>query len=597
MSCTITLTGYQSSLNSTGILLTLNGTAENCNCDILYFEIDCGGHVIKNIPVQITWVTPVIYGTWSLTIQTECLCADRIQIKANCNDDVHSFPIITSPCCCPTLTLTKPIFRPCDANGNHPVSFSYDITPSTYAPCPDIIGTLAILTSGSSQVWSTPVSSPNNLSGPVSLPLPPGTYTVTLTLTSPRGCPPMSVSFTVPPCDCCPTLEITTTIGECDKDCKRPVTITYTVTPSSNPNCPPLDATLNIPGIPPITINSSNLSGTVSGHYTPGSYNATLVIISPPNCPPQTKPFNVPNCCPQTEITTEVKKDCNADQTKDVTINAFIVPHPNCPPITAVMTIDGNQVVAQGSGSNPFTLTYSGKYKCLKHSVVISYPGTDCPDDAGEFCVPVCETKKCNIRRKHFEISATVAIILWLLFLFNSCYTFLFVSASIATICSIVLYFIWHKCRKICKPCPWKLAVWEIALASFLGFLMLGKSSLIAIYNWLYAILFSSVGPFWAIWIAIIIIILILLIIAFLILLAFLSWVAKCCPTNCEKWKNIFYSVVYICGASFAIISAIIINVLGWYWYGSLFLIWQQAAIWFFIVLFLYDQMISACGV
>jgi len=79
---------------------------------------------------------------------------------------------------------------------------------------------------------------------------------------------------------------------------------------------------------------------------------------------------------------------------------------------------------------------------------------------------------------------------------------------------------------------------------------MLGKST----YNTVYSALSYYVGPV----LAVIIIILILLLIAFIIYLLHMLWVARCCPTKCERWTEVYEAMTYTCLVGTAMVTAII---------------------------------------
>lgn len=382
--------------------------------------------------------------------------------------------------------------------------------------------------------------------------------------------------------DCCLDFEVTTKIGECING-KRQVDfdIKFDVT---DERCLPYQFYLeygdNSPNSATQTFSSfGNNQHFIESHlYSPGNYTAILHYVTHPNCPPLNIPLTIrpcnPNCCPNAVavITSEIKEECNTDgETKNVKVDAVITPtpQPGCPTnIQAEMWIDNN-LVATGSGSSPFTLSHQADYKCLDHNVVIKYPGSDCPDSRGIFCVSVCETNTCKFWRNVIESALTVAIISSILFLTSyvlvSYYpgTFsnglilssvgwpLFSLAMLALIAFIISCIIWLliPCGKTCKPCRWLLIAWEVLLSSLLGFLILSKSSFQILYAWLT----SLVGPVWSI----IILILIFLIWAIITLLLYLFWVAKCCPTKCEKWTHLLFTLVR-CGVCYWFVISII---------------------------------------
>jgi len=304
------------------------------------------------------------------------------------------------------------------------------------------------------------------------------------------------------------------------------------------------------------------------------------------------------DCCPNATalVTSVVDEKCNKDLTKSVKVDALITPtpQPGCPTIVqADMYID-NIWVNSGSGSVPFTISHSGDYNCGEHQITIKYPGSDCPDSGGTFCVSVCETPRCKKRRFSFEVAATVSLISLLLYIFNSTYTLLAGLFTAFLIVAIINYIRWRPCDQQCKKCPRILAIWQIALATFIGFLMLSKSSFITIYGWLVAA-FAFAGAFAPV-LAILVIIIIILIIILIIYLLYQNWVAKCCPTECEKWTNIKEAFLDICAIAFAIVGGVILlgygaGVAGLFWLPYATIIWALIAWWVKL------KKIAACGI
>ena len=373
------------------------------------------------------------------------------------------------------------------------------------------------------------------------------------------------------------------------------------------------------PNQQPFTFGANNFHETHL--YSPGNYTAVLHYVTHSNCPPLSIQIIVPpcdlNCCPNAVavITSEIEnKLCISNNaTQPVKIDAVITPtpQPNCPTnIQAEMWID-NQFVASGSGSSTFTISYQGNYLCGDHIVTIKYPGSNCPDTGGIFCVPVCESPTCYaIRFFLFEPAATIAIISWILTIcnyllssysgpnlaiINSVKLPLLILAIVATVAWIIFFIMWRltPCRITCKKCRCLLISWEVALASFLGFSFLSKSSIMMLYSWLSNIM----APVYAI----IILVIIFLILIIIILLLFFAWVAKCCPTKCEKWVR-FFEALLVCGVAFALIDAVIDNAtvssISNTPYSKIFWIFQESwvrAMWASILATVLYYMIIAC--
>lgn len=350
-------------------------------------------------------------------------------------------------------------------------------------------------------------------------------------------------------------------------------------------------------GSSPQPLNNVGASGvTVTHTYgTAGTYTI-IITVNEKRCE-----FKIVvkkcNCCPNATalVTSDIKEACNKDLTKSVTVTAVITPTPQtgCPTtIQAEMYID-NTLASSGSGSSPFTLTHSGDYDCGDHIVTIKYPGSGCPDSGSMFCVSVCETKKCIKRRLSFNVAATVSLISLFLYIFNSAYTILAGLFTGFLIAAIIYYFRWRPCDQRCKKCPCMLATWQIALATFVGFIMLSKSSFITLYGWLLAA-FSFAGTFAPVLAVLIIIILILLVILIIYLL-YNRWVGQCCPTECEKWTNIKDAFLDVCAIAFAIVGGVILasygaGVAALFWIPYATIVWALVAWWVKL------KKIEACG-
>jgi len=462
----------------------------------------------------------------------------HITSTSNCPDILIPFDVI--PCdCCPTLNLTISKTYPCDPKGNMVADLLWTITPKPN--CPPFNGTLTL---PGGQIVTITNSSP--LTGSLSPTLLAGsTYTATLSL---ANCNPITASITLPQCgSCCPTLVITPHISDCNAYGQHPVSVDYTITPSSNPSCAAINGTLTIGGV---TTAIGTLNGTVVlPPQGQGNVIATLTLTSPTPCPPIQKSFYVPpcDCCPiaMADISTDVKEKCNDDgETKNVDINVTVtpfIPKTGCAPLaSAILKVDGVQKDSK-SGTGTLTLNGSDKYSCGTHTVTVSYPGTGCSDDTKTFCVSVCEKTVDKANRITFETFASSAIISWVLYFFGSL-PLLPLAISFTVLAVYVYTQCWKPWKKPCKDCLCRLILWEISLASFLGFLMLSYSALSALWFWT------------PVYVALIIL-LVLLIIAIIIFILYRCWVVNCCPTKCEKWKELILTLA-LCAVAYGMIVA-----------------------------------------
>jgi hypothetical protein len=486
-----------------------------------------------------------------------------------------SVPPFWLPCCgcCYTMDI-KAEYAGCK-NGLQQVTLHWDLQRPTDPGCANYVmsGTLSLHEFLGPPVagGSVPTSSFGLLNGTLYPSLAPGLYYAEW-VESNVDCKPIIYFFLVPPCDCCPSLNITPDFGICDANGKRPVKVQWTITPPSLPSCPLIDGTLNICGQTVSIVSGLPLAGSVNvGPLAPGTCDASLVLTSPAGCPRIDLTIQVPtcDCCPTVVITTGPTGPnaprCNPDHlTKHITINAVVTPKPGCDPITAVMAVDGTEVAAATqTGSAPFTLSAEGDYGCGSHDVTVSYPGTTCPDSGDSFCVSACETGECHFIRLMFEIAATTAVVCWILSIFTwfgavnpTVKVNLFILtmwpsfavdtpmiwpilrnlAILATVTAILLHS--KPCTKTCTKCRHLLVLWEIALAAFVLFLLHSKLPYVVAWAYLSSVLLPVI--------AVVILVLVTLIVVFLVFLLFKLWVARCCPTECERWWSVFDSIVVV---------------------------------------------------
>ncbi len=249
-------------------------------------------------------------------------------------------------------------------------------------------------------------------------------------------------------------------------------------------------------------------------------------------------PIKVKNCdcCPiaVVDFDVKVKSKCNSDLTKEVEIKASVVPDikDGCPKeVKAELYID-DVLVDQHISEDPFDLKHTSNYKCLVHKIKVKFPDSGCDDIMSDYCVPVCESAKCFLRRQILILSLGTAITSMILFLFHTAITVFGIVSSGALITFILMSFIWRKCLNICEKCPRRLMIWQGILAGWLAFLALSKSSFIIAYTYLIGLL-SFLGPLAPI-IAILILLLIVLLVFIIIWLLYRIWVSRCCPTRCQ---------------------------------------------------------------
>ncbi|NOU20167.1 MAG: hypothetical protein HOO91_21640 [Bacteroidales bacterium] len=555
---TISLTSVQHSLNSLGVQLILNGTIIDSICDVLDFKIECDGH--QTIGQTIILWTTFPNGTWSLTIQTECLCNERILIYAKCAEEAYQYlqTIPPIPCCCPTLELTKIKIGRC-VNGIQQVSFDYIITPSTNPRCPDIVGTLNISSFGNFLGLSIPIGPlMNNVSG---LSLPAGhTYTVTLTLATPSDCPPINVDLIIPACDdCCPQLDLQTNIGECDANGNRPVIFTYTITPSLNTNCPLINATLVIPNTPNILISlssSSPYTNSITVLCQPGVYTASLIVNTPINCAGKTINFIISPSCP-TAIVKRKVRDCDADYDKRHMLVKADITSPCGDTISAELEVDG-QIIASDFGPSPLTLEGEADFECSHQPVLVKVTG--CPNIPEEICVPDCESVWCSIKRGLLLTALGSAVILWMLFAVHAAISgvlfwvipvknILLWKAVIMSIFALILLFTWLPCIKNCWKCKLLLILWQLILVILCGLFFLIKGF------FEYLVLAYSVSGFWLYLLLILILVVVIVLFIIIVILLFNFWKSICCPQKCTRLEELY--LAFVIGFGSALVAAL----------------------------------------
>ena len=549
MSIQLTATPAHSTVGGT-LHTHLQGTAA-CGIGLLQLRVLCDGSVAsaaQNVPVASN-------GTWSADLAT-CPCGHEITIQARCEasptlpwQPLWGGNVLCAHDCCPTADLRSELKECVDSLRSVKLVADVTVPPD---PCPAVRVRWDFGDGGSPSPWTT--LAPGTVTAFESTHRYPcgNTYMAALHISpgSDFTCPPQQFQVHVPCCGCCPTLSLNPTVGPCDASGNRSVKVAYTVAQPASP-CPPVEGKLEVAGQTVAVNGPAPLSGTLTPPpLAPGQYTATLTLASPPGCPPVQAAFTVQpcDCCPASVVTAEVEEKCNADLTKHVKVQAVVTPIPGCP-VQAEMSVEGT-VVDTGSGAAPFTLEHEGDYDCGRHPVTIRYPGTDCPDGGGEFCVPVCESPQCKLKRMYFELAATVALLSLGLYAFNTAKSYLLYLAIVASVVAVILFLGWRPCLKRCRRCQLLLVLWEIALATFLGFMMLGK--------WSFYTVVSALSYYMSPVLAVILVILTLLLIAFVIYLLYRLWVARCCPTECERWTQVYETLTYVCLVGTAIVTAVI---------------------------------------
>lgn len=576
---------------NTGIdtIATVNGTATGCARITLF--IDCGNDNHLG-----PFYAPVDQsGNWSVAIQTKCVCGSPITVNAACGSDPNCMATFNGPIrcnCCPVVSTN---IQPgqCYDDGTRQIEISSSFTLEGSCKTVSVYWDLGDGTI-TPHVSFGPFGTTTNVICPtITHTYKCGqTYNATVHVVNSSGeCPPQAVPIAVACCnDCCPQLNLKYIYGNCTAQAVN-LSIEYSIILSGDVSCPPIKGSLSFPGQSIAIVNSSPLNGTVALVLPPGTgYAVSLLLTDPGNCGAIHKTFDVScDCCPNATVSfnTNVSEACNADhETKHVTISAHVTPmiKQGCPSIVQAQLLVDGAAVASGSGSGTFSLNWQGDYTCGDHSITISYPGSTCADASDSFCVSVCEKPACKANRIAFEVFATTFLISLVLAIVNTYDSFIWFIALGAAILAVISYFTWLPCPRQCNKCTLFLALWEIILAAFAGFLMLSKSTL----SWLFFVLSGSVGPVFAV----IIIILILLLCALIIYLLFKYWVQRCCPTNCEKWTNFqeaFLNVSFIS-------TGIVVGILAMAGVAGFYIIPLYAAIWALISLWVWYKKIMACG-
>lgn len=366
------------------------------------------------------------------------------------------------------------------------------------------------------------------------------------------------------PCNCCPKTGILPVqIGSCDISGNRPVTLDATIVVLQQ-GCTPITVqwdfgdgnfgpvvTYNPPGTYTLTGNHS---------YSPGTYFATVLIISPTGCQPVTVQVVVPpcptSCCPLINTNVSIG-NCQPNGDFMATFATTITVNQGCPTATVEWDFgDGNFGGAQAFGPGTNTFTQSHTYNinnnpappytatlnviapsgCTGTSVNITPPSTDECD-----CYKKPKKLFCNLLSQIFTYGFGFALVLFIL---ASCLSFLpnvqQIVVKVAAIAAVVaaaaltLYLIF--CNK-CLPCGWFwLFLWRIFFGAGIILLIFSATSnqcstcancqIHAVCSY-----FNTLG--WIFTLA-----------AFLFLTI---WIIICSPTLCDILKEVFTTwAVYI---------------------------------------------------
>lgn len=515
-------------------------------------------NIVNSAPLVGNFITCLLPGTYTATF--------TLTTPTGCGSYTQNFTVAQCPDCCPSFQIAVEPLNCVDQKRN--VNFSYTVTPSNDVNCPDVSISGKITFTGATTIAQININD-SSLSGVCTYLLTPGNYTATLTLTAPSGCQTVTQNFTVAQCpNCCPDLNIYYYfIGDC-VNCKRQVQVYYSVSPSSNSEC----LNINISGNVSFQGVGQSFNGPVqnqllfSGFLSPGSFSVIMNTNNPQGCGPKTLQVVVPPCCPTAEFEDTVGKDCvESDDgvlVRDVTINATITPASGCQDITYTAYIDGDDTGLNGTlQQNTVSIEYNGQHTCGNHIVTIGY-SNGCVNTYN-FCVPQCEKDVCKIKRIAFITAISTFITTFLLWLcsfivvalgpISSLLLFIMGTSFAATVIAFVAWKICPpKCKDKCKPCPKKLAIWEILGIVLLLFLLLGSSVFTALFYFLIG-LFSFLSPIIAAILAIIIIIILVLIAILIVYFFFMQWRNACCPTKCDIWRYLLEAII-ICGACYATI-------------------------------------------
>lgn len=446
----------------------------------------------------------------------ECECDSEIKVLAEC----ESVPgcdasLLTTVVCeepqCPSISWSGIEISECKPDGTRTVTISAQLdSPSLYsAELRDSTATVLDSVSGSGILT---LSGSGDYAGP-------GPEIFDVVITSPEGCPGMSLPLGIPTCPKCPRVNFDYEIGGCDESGNRTVTIT---------------AELNSPD--PYTAELRNASDTVldtvsgSGIQTlshseaiTGGTSKTfkVVITSPTTCGNTEVEIDVPPCdCPEIDFDSAFG-ECDDSGQRSVTVTATLN---SSGTYTAELRDPSDTVVDSVTGSGSQTLSHTASFfggSTQTFRVVITDPAL-CGDSEFNVTVLGCngtppdddESSGCGGLRLAVAIAGALAILATLLAIcVPPAATALFIIAGVFAAVALItgiLYAIF--CPN--KPCK-------------VGLLISGQSSL---GGGVAAIILSACCP-WMIWAG--------LILTVIGLSTLLLWRSQCEKSTCALAKEI----------------------------------------------------------
>jgi hypothetical protein len=522
MACTLTVddvTGF-----TTGGALTtivVSGTAVNCKSVTVEITCNTEHDLLTGVPVD-TSISP---GEWTATftpVPETCRCSGKIEVSVKCDDGAEfcsaddAFELKCEPEDgeCPSISLTGIDIGVCNPDGTRTFTITADLnSPSSYsAELRDSLATLLGTVSGSGML---------TLSGSGDYA---GSETFNIVVTSPMGCPGMTLPLTGPPCLTCPDINLNHEIGGCDDDGNRIVTLTATLN-STDPYTAELRDAIDT------VLDSVSGTGTQILSHTETIAGATskffkVIVTSPVTCGIVETEIDVPPCvCPEIELSAAVGEECNPEGARNVAVTATL----NSPNsytaelrdsiATVLDTVSGNgtQILAHsafypGGSTQTFTVVITSPALCdgsEREVDVPACPGTTPPDEDEDD-----ESSGCGGLRLVVAIAAALAILAALLAMcLPPAATALFTIAGVFAVIAAIGGFIYAIfCPN--KPCK-------------VGLLITGQSSLAAGVS---AIVLSACCP-WLIWAG--------LGLAAVGIATLLLWKSQCNKSTCALAKEV----------------------------------------------------------
>lgn len=296
-----------------------------------------------------------------------------------------------------------------------------------------------------------------------------------------------------PPKVPCPAIEASVEVGEiCNGDCMKKVEFTclFQIDFGCGTNTVEIkfsDGQGGSVSYPVTGSGSVSIPFLYSEYYSPGSYTATVEILSPSGCDTLEIPFVVDDCppppCPDITLTPIIEEEC-IDCRRVVTLRMDIAAGPVCKEENSIIVdldFGNGHIQSQAytlsdgivrSQSISFPWQYEpGNYQA---TAIVNSPA-GCPDTVVEFEVPECEEPECCQESGCLAFLCPIFRLLGILgiafglffFIINSC-SFInvpiwipIVLLAIGILC-LILYAIFCPC----KPCGW---LWILLWQTFLG--------------------------------------------------------------------------------------------------------------------------------